>query len=230
MPTFARKHQLADSLVYHVYHRSSNRMPIFHREDDYQRFRALLEEYHERFAIKLYHWAIMQNHFHLLLEIEDPERLSSAMAGLLRRYTHYHHTTYNTAGYLWQGRFKSQPVQKEEYMIACGRYIERNPVKAGIVVEAYEYPFSSARYYCCGAEDNIITEDPCYKEYARDKKEREEEYREFLRDFDSAQDRRFDAMEKPVGGEEFLRRLVQLNGRLVSCRRGKPRNINCASI
>jgi hypothetical protein len=103
MPTFARKHQLAESLVYHVYHRSSNRMPLFHREDDYQRFRTLLEEYHERFAIKLYH-----------------------------------------------------------------------------------------------------------------------------RDFDSAQDRRFDAMEKPVG--EFLRRLVQLNGRFVSCRRGNPRNINCATI
>jgi len=229
MPSCARKYQLADSLVYHVFNRSNGRVFIFNSEEDFQHLRQLLRGYNSKFNAKIYHWVIMQNHFHLLLEMEYPERLSRMMAGFARAYTHYYHGKFKTAGYLWQGRFKAQAVQKDEYMIACGRYIERNPVKAGIVKQAHEYPHSSAQFYCLGVDDGITSEDPVYIEYGRDKTEREAKYGEFLNDFDVEQKEQFDEMEKPVGCLEFLRRLVQVNGRLVSRRRGKPGNINCVT-
>lgn len=95
----------------------------------------------------------MSNHYHLLLELDDPCLLSGFMAGFNRAYTHYYHKVNKSSGLLWQGRFKSQPVQKENYMLVCGRYIERNPVVANIVSEAVDYTYSSAKFYCSGIFD-----------------------------------------------------------------------------
>lgn len=230
MPTYARKHQLTDSLVYHIYNRSSNRVPIFQSVDDYHRFKILLRAYSVRFLIKIYHWAIMQNHFHLLIEIENPEKISKVMAGLNRAYTHYYHGKYITAGHLWQGRFKAQAVQKKDYMVACGRYIERNPVKAGIASNAWDYLHSSAQFYCLGIDDGITCEDPTYQEFSRNKEDRKTEYKKFLRDFDAEQEKQFDTMENSVGSLEFMRKLVVENGRIIPRRRGKPRSINHINI
>jgi putative transposase len=97
----------------------------------------------------------MSNHYHLVIEFEYPELISKFMAGLHRAYSHYHHKLYGTTGFLWQGRFKMQPIQQDLYLKGCGRYIERNPVSAGLVQEAYEYCHSSARFYCLGQEDGL---------------------------------------------------------------------------
>ncbi len=229
MPTYARKHQLSDSLVYHVYNRSNSKLPIFRSVEDYRLFKNLLLKYGLRFSVKFYHWIIMQNHFHLLLEIETPEELSKMMAGIALSYTHYFHRKYETVGYLWQGRFKSQAVQKELYMIACGRYIERNPVKAGIAMNAWEYGFSSAQFYCSGIDDGITSEDPGFNEYGRDDVERRLNYRKFLGEFDAGLEKQFDEMKQPVGDIEFSRRLIRIDGRLVSRRRGKQGSIISAS-
>ena len=134
MPSYAGKHQLSCSLLYHIYSRSNVRQPIFHEARDFSHFMRLLQHYAKAFDMSIYHWVIMSNHYHLLLEILEPEKISHCMAGLGRAYTHYYHKTYSTAGYLWQGRFKLQPIEKESYLLACGRYIERNPVRVGIVV------------------------------------------------------------------------------------------------
>lgn len=160
MPTYARKHQLSNSLIYHIYNRSNARVSIFNHKEDFCCFMDLLRSYSQRFSLKLYHWVIMSNHYHLLLELEEPERISNIMSGLAKAYSCYHHKAYSASGFLWQGRFKSKPVQKEKYLIACGRYIERNPVKAGMVNQAYEYPYSSAIVYCLGKSDRITIEYP----------------------------------------------------------------------
>ena len=162
----------------------------------------------------------MSNHYHLLLELDIPENLSLMMAGLNRAYTHYYHATYHTAGYLWQGRFKSQPVEKESYLIACGRYIERNPVRAGIVLEAYEYPYSSAGFYCTGKPDGITTDDPAFSGFGKDTLKRQDSYTEFLRKFNSEEERLFEDLENPLGSQEFIRRLLKINGRYVARRKG----------
>jgi len=220
MPSYARKHQLNRSLIYHVYSRGNMKLEIFYSEQDYLHFIRLLEEYSRSFETKIYHWVLIPNHYHLLLELDNPENISAMMAGLNHAYTHYYHATYHTAGYLWQGRFKSQPVEKERYLITCGRYIERNPVRAGIVSEAHEYPYSSARFYCKGSSDGVTVEDPTFSEFGEDIIKRRNSYTEFLRKFDTEEERSFRNFEYPLGSEEFRRGLLKVNGRYQPRRKG----------
>lgn len=223
MPSSARKHQLTQSLVYHVFNRSNACLPIFHVESDFRHFMRLLKDYRSSFNLKVYHWVIMSNHYHLLFEIEEPERISSCMAGLARAYTHYYHRTYETSGFLWQGRFKLQPVQKERYLVTCGRYIERNPVRGCIVQEADIYPYSSAKFYCLGKTDEITAEDPTYSDFGGDTAMRQIKYREFLSTFNEEEERLFRNLELPQGNKEFKRRLIREHGRYMPQRKGKPR-------
>lgn len=225
MPTHARKYQLGLSLIYHVYNRSNARIPIFKSSEDFTHFMALLKKYTLRFSLKIFHWVIMSNHYHLLLELEEPKRISRIMAGLSKAYSCYHHKIYATAGFLWQGRFKLQPVQKDNYLLACARYIERNPVRVGMINKAYEYPYSSARFYCLGENEGITTENPEFKTFGRDLSSRHNAYIEFLRRFDAEEEKTFTNLEQPAGNKEFLRRLIKENGRFTSRRRGRPRKL-----
>ena len=102
-------------------------------------------------------------HYHILVELEQPEIISSVMSGIARAYSCYHHRAHKTAGYLWQGRFKSQPIEQELYLSACGRYIERNPVKVSIVSNAWEYDYSSAKFYVLGQTDSLTTQNPFFE-------------------------------------------------------------------
>jgi putative transposase len=143
------------------------------------------------------------------------------MAGLSRAYTHYYHRKYHTAGFLWQGRFKLQPIQKEQYLITCGRYIERNPVKAGMVEFAESYPYSSAQFYCLGKADGITQESPLFVSFGKEILPRQSNYKEFLRNFNAEEDESFERIEEPKGDKEFLRRLIKENGRYLPRRKGK---------
>jgi len=221
MPSYARKHQLGSSLIYHIFNRSNARVSIFSKEEDFAYFVNLLKEYMLRFQLKIYHWVVMSNHYHLLLEIEIPENISAFMAGLNRAYTHYYHKTYQTSGLLWQGRFKSQPVQKELYLLACGRYIERNPVRSGLVLEAVDYPYSSARFYCLGKPDGITAQDPAFIEFGSDQRQRQQGYTEFLRNFDLAEEKIFANLESPLGDKEFISRLIHKDGHYIPRRQGR---------
>jgi len=222
MPSYARKHQLTGSLTYHIFNRSNAKRPVFNLESDYRHFLKLLTDYSHKFKLRIYHWVVMPNHYHLLLEIEEPENISKLMAGLNRAYTHYHHKTYFTAGFLWQGRFKLQPVQKERYLIACGRYIERNPVMANIVLCAQDYPYSSAKFYCLGKTDGLTVEDPTFSQFGKEFNQRRASYQEFLRSFDNEAEDSFGRLEVPRGDKEFMNRLIREKGRYISRRRGKP--------
>jgi putative transposase len=164
----------------------------------------------------------MLTHFHLLLEMEDPNGISHFMAGLNRAYTYYHHKAHGTSGFLWQGRFGLQPIQKETYLIACGRYIERNPVRANIVPTAHEYPFSSAAFYCEGAQDGITDEDPTFVRFGPDTVQRRTRYIRFLREFNEEEERLFRNNPLAAGDDNFKRRLKLINGRYLPNGRGKP--------
>jgi putative transposase len=223
MPYCARKHQLQYALAYHIYNRSNARMTVFHTDSDCRYFMELLREYVKTFNLNLYHWVIMPNHYHLLLELEQPEQISKVMAGLNRSYTCYYHRVYQTAGFLWQGRFKCQPVQKEGYLFACGRYIERNPVRADIVSKAQEYAYSSAGFYCAGKADGLTTEDPIFSTFGPDMRARMIRYARFLRAFDAGGKSSFANFSEPQGSEEFISKLIKENGRYLPKRRGRPR-------
>jgi len=220
MPAIARKHQLQGSLIYHIINRGNRRDDIFHMPKDYEYFIDLLSDYSNRFEASIYHWIIMPNHYHILLEIREPEKLSKMMAGVARSYVYYYQKNYNLGGHIWQGRFKSQPIEKERYLLSCGRYIERNPVKAKIVNFAEKYEYSSARFYCIGASDNLTTEDPCFESFGKDIAERRKNYSEFLKTFEEQEEIMFKENESPIGSAEFKARLVCEQGRYIPRRKG----------
>jgi putative transposase len=139
MPRRPRRWQWTDEACYHLINRGPNRETLFGDETDRLAFLGLLRRYRQRFCFRLYHYCLMANHFHLLRQLPDPARLSPLMAGLLRAYVHYFHRRYGFWGHLFQGRFKSPAVQCETYLLSCGRYIERNPVEAGLVKETWDY-------------------------------------------------------------------------------------------
>ena len=87
---------------------------------------------------------------------------------------------YRFVGHLWQGRFKSPAIQCEGYLLSCGRYIERNPLEAGLVTEPWQYAWSSCRAYACGAADPLLAENSYYLEWGVDDGSRQRRWREFL--------------------------------------------------
>jgi len=221
MPSYARKHQLQQSLVYHAFSRSNGCKVIFKEPEDFEHFERLLCKYRDRFDSQIYHWAIMPTHYHLVFEFEDPELISKFMAGLHRAYSHYHHNQYDTVGFLWQGRFKLQPIQKDLYLKNCGRYVERNPVRAGIVADACEYAHSSARFYCLGQEDGITRVSPDFEDFGKSVVQRQIAYKEFLRIFASSEEAHFSNIEVPCGDKDFLRKLVKTGAHYFPRRQGR---------
>ena len=145
----------------------------------------------------------MPNHYHLVVEFEYPELISKFMAGLHRAYSHYYHRQYDEVGFLWQGRFKLQPIQKDLYLKNCGRYVERNPVRARMSKEACEYAYSSARFYCLGQEDGISKVSPDFEEFGKSAVDRKIAYKEFLRVFNSKDENYFSNIEVPCGDKDF---------------------------
>src|SRR5260370_5987669 len=108
----------------------------------------------------MYEYCMMTDDFLVLLQVAKPERVLGLGAGLLRSYVHYAHRRYGFFGHLFQGRFKSPAVETETYLLSCGRYIERNPLEAGLVAEPWRYPWSSCRAYALGEADPLLADNP----------------------------------------------------------------------
>jgi REP element-mobilizing transposase RayT len=113
-----------------------------------------------REEIEIYHWCLMGNHYHLVLKLKNPERISKLIGGIQQVYAQYHHKRYHTAGRLFGSWFKSQVIEDEDYLLICGRYVERNPVRAGLVKNAWDWADSSAKYYVSGRKDKITDKNP----------------------------------------------------------------------
>jgi len=225
MPGTARQHQLERSLFYHVYNRSHRGEFIFESKDDFKHFSDLLYRFKEDGGVNIYHWVIMSNHYHLCIKLDRPESVSGRISGLQRAYTYYYHRTRKTVGYLWQGRFKSQPIEGEKYLMACGRYIERNPVRAGMVKLASDYIFSSAQHYCLGRADEITDTDLFYDNFGATIKDRQIEYCSYLRSYNDEEEQLFRDHIRPVGSQVFKARLVKIGRHYFPIRRGRPRKI-----
>lgn len=124
----------------------------------------------------------MPNHTHMLVKTRKDSNFSSFMKKINLIYFYYFKKKYGWVGHFWQGRFKSQPIGKDEYFIQCGKYIELNPVRAYIVPGPEEYRYSSYMYYSEGKVDPVITEDMLYQELGNTTKDRQLRYKKLLID------------------------------------------------
>ena len=141
-----RKPRIEIAGYYHIINRGVDQRVIFKEADDYEYFEALMCFYAKSFSITLHNYCLMSNHYHLLIEITQ-ENLSKFMRQLNMNYAIYFNKKYKRVGHLWQGRFKSWYVADEAYLYTLMAYIEQNPLKANMLKDIAEYPYSSYHYF-----------------------------------------------------------------------------------
>ena len=177
----ARKpRQLMDYGYYHLIARGNNRLAVLLFSNGFEAFKELLKESKEKYSLRLYHYCLMSNHFHLLVRMDNGFDLPRLMHFLLMGYSRWYRNRTGYVGHLWQTRYKSFLIDKESYLLECGRYIERNPVRAGIVQDSADYAWSSYRYYALGKEDSLVDKDDYYDTLGRNTEERRRRYRDFV--------------------------------------------------
>ncbi len=154
-----------------------NRKQLFHGEGDYEQFESILMEYKSRYGISIYHYCYMTNHVHLLIYSEDVESMSKFSQYVQRRYAYYYCSKHKWNGSVFGERYKSHRIDKESYLLECGRYIERNPVKAKMAKKPEQYYYSSYHYYVVGRGSRLITPSPAYRGLGRNDKQRRELYK-----------------------------------------------------
>lgn len=144
MPRTART--IYPEAIYHVIHRGNNRQKIFHDKKDYQKYLNLLKEGVEEFGVILYAFGLMATHLHLLLETPRGN-ISNFMKSVDLKFAQWHKKKYDIIGHLFQGRFKSIIVDKDNYLLQVSRYIHLQGVKAGLAKRPEDYPWTSYSSY-----------------------------------------------------------------------------------
>lgn len=164
-------------IPWHIIQRGNNRSVCFYAEDDYRKYLDTLREQSTKYGCAIHAYVLMTNHVHLLLTPEKPDSAALMMKHLGQRYVQYVNRVYRRSGTLWEGRFRSCLTQSEEYVLACYRYIELNPVRASMVRHPREYPWSSYRANGEGHVNPLITPHEQYLRLARSSDERRAHYR-----------------------------------------------------
>ena len=126
----------------------------------------------KQYDCDLHAYALMTNHFHFLLTPHTVNALSGLMQSIGRRYVRYVNKEYNRSGTLWERRFKSSLIDSERYLMTCYRYIEENPIRAGMVQSIEDYRWSSYHHNALGIVDELITPHPLYNALAQAKEAR----------------------------------------------------------
>ncbi len=166
------------NLPHHIVQRGHNRDPVFHFEDDYQTYCSQMRRFRDRIGVSLYAYCLMPNHVHLIINPgEDVATLSDFMKRLAGQYSRHINHREGRRGTLWDGRFRSNPIQSDRYLQNCCRYVEMNPVRAGLVSDPMQYRWSSVRERAGQTSEQWLDEDPCYLDLGRSRIERERHYR-----------------------------------------------------
>jgi putative transposase len=132
--------------AYHILNRGNGGATIFHKEGDFAAFLDLLIAANRKFPVKVLCLCLMSNHFHLVVQPATEATLSPFMQWWMTSHVRRYHQHYRSHGHLWQGRFKSFPIQQDGHLLTAIRYVLRNPVRAGLVEHATDWPWSSLRF------------------------------------------------------------------------------------
>jgi len=147
---------LLDNVCYHIINRGNQKQNLFLGESDFEKYLQLLKRYKKKYAFKLFGYCLMPNHIHLILELKRPQSLSKLMQGITQTYTAWFNKKYKKVGHLWQGRFKSMIIQKDDYFMECTYYVEMNPVRKALTSSPMEYIWSSYRDRTLGNKNGLL--------------------------------------------------------------------------
>jgi len=201
----------------HVIQRGNNRELIFAADGDYRFYFECLKQAANKHGLALHAYVLMTNHVHLLGTPANEGSLPNTMQSLGRRYVQYFNCFYKRSGTLWEGRYRATVMDSERYLLSCMRYIELNPVRAGMVKHAVEYAWSSHRANAQGLPDPVIVPHEIYLRLGRSLEERRLSYRRlFGVPVDAAELKTIrEATNKAwaLGNDRFRARIEELTGR-----------------
>ena len=214
---------------HHIIQRGHNRQSVFACEDDYRYYIDNLAKWKERLKCRVYAFCLMTNHVHLVVDPgEDPENLGRLMKRVAGRQTRFINRLEGRSGTLWEGRFKSSPIDSNAYLLACCRYVELNPVFAGICDDPAAYPWSSCRSKVTDKTFTWLDADSLYLELGSTEEERRQNYQRFLRQSISDEEKEVIVgaarRGQLTGGSSFVDEIEsRLNRRIELRGRGRPR-------
>lgn len=165
---------------WHVIQRGVNRSNCFFTDGDRLTYLDLLGRYSAEHGCDVHAYVLMANHVHLLVTPADDHAVSRMMKAIGERYVKRFNKTHHRTGTLWEGRFRSSIVDSRGYLLTCQRYIELNPVRAGVVSHPSQYAWSSYRSNAEGVQTTVVRPHPLYLSMSRDAKQRQHAYREMF--------------------------------------------------
>jgi REP-associated tyrosine transposase len=212
---------------HHVVQRGNNRNVTFYGQRDYRKYLTILANAADEHGSAIHAYVLMTNHVHLLITPNSSDGLSLTMQAVGRSYVQYINKCYERTGTLWEGRFKSSVVDSDHYCLACYRYIDLNPVRAGIVVEPLDYPWSSYRCNALAHMSDFLVPHATYVQLGTTKKARATRYRVLIRGAlseSSINDIRYGiAKGLPVGSDQFKGKIEEYLGYPLGTREvGRP--------
>ena len=216
-------------IPFHVIQRGHNRAPCFLSGHDRAHYLEELARQAASHGVAIHAYVLMTNHAHLLMTASDSDGIPRLMKRLGERYVRYFNRRGQRTGTLWEGRYRSCLVDTEGYLLACHRYVELNPVRAGMVERPDDYRWSSYRANALGEADPLVSPHPILDGLGREPAERRVAYQELFRDALSAR-----VLEEirsstnggfALGSDAFKKDMAQRTGRRVApLRRGRPRS------
>jgi len=217
----------------HIIQRGHNRGPCFFADRDYVRYLHYLRDFATEFGCVVHAYCLMTNHVHLLLTPQTADGCALLMKRLGQRYVQYVNRIYGRSGTLWEGRFRSALVQSERYLLVCSRYIELNPVRAGMVCHPRQYRWSSYRANAEGLMSDLIMPHDLYRAMDRSDQACQDAYRAlFEGHLDGAtvsEIRQATNGGFVLGGKEFQDDIARrLGRRVVRVSRGRPARVSAA--
>lgn len=218
MPRIARV--CAVNYPHHVTQRGNNKEAVFIDDEDREFYLKTLGSYSKKWGLDIWAYCLMTNHVHILAVPNQEESLARGIGGTNLVFTQYINRKYKRSGRLWQNRFYSTITEKEPYLWAVTRYIERNPIRAQLVKKAEDYKWSSAKAHITGFRDTILS-----KSWLNMKELKA--YKEFMIEDDNEADmhiRKATATGRPLGTELFIKTLEKLLDRgLLPKKAGRPK-------
>jgi putative transposase len=177
---------------HHIVQRGHNRNDVFVTDTDRLTYLETLREFRERLGLKVYGYCLMSNHVHLIIDPgKDATNLSRLMKHLAARHTRRINRIAKRTGTAWEGRFKCSPIDSDRYLLACGRYVDLNPVRAGLAERPQDYQWSSYRTRIGLETFEWLDPDPSYLALAVNAVGRAQRYRQFVEQGIDAQELQF---------------------------------------
>lgn len=183
-----RPRSILPDIPVHIVQRGNDRQRCFLRPKDYRSYLAALRETSEEYGVSIYAFTLMTNHVHILAKPAYTNSISQMMQQLGRKFVSYFNKEHGRTGTLWEGRYRSSVIFSERYLFACYRYIELNPVRAGIVAAAEDYIWSSYRANALGEQSGLVCPSEEWLALGNSAIERGSQYRKLFAIFGEDQD------------------------------------------